>query len=152
MLGVLADHHDFTFSLDDLALFADLLNGWFYLHCSTIPFLLYSAILFCSPSDAALGQVIDRNLNGHTVTGQNFDIIHTKLAGNVGSHDVTVRQLDLEAGVRQCLNDCTFKLDNVVLLCPKNPSLTYFVCVFQKSVSICVRIKTPSLVSATVFS
>jgi len=41
VLGVFADHHDFTFSLDDLAFFADLLNGWFHLHCvSTIPFLL----------------------------------------------------------------------------------------------------------------
>lgn len=32
VLGVLADDHDFAFSLDDLALFADLLNGWFDFH------------------------------------------------------------------------------------------------------------------------
>ena len=32
MLGILADHHDFAFALDDLAFFADLLYGWFYFH------------------------------------------------------------------------------------------------------------------------
>ena len=40
MLGVLADNHDFTFSLDDLALFADLLDGRFNLHC-VIPYLSF---------------------------------------------------------------------------------------------------------------
>ena len=122
MLGVLADNHYFAFSLDDLAFLADLLNGWFYLHCSTIPFLLYSAILFCSPGNASLGQVIDRNLDGHAVTGQNFDIVHTKLAGNVCRHNVTVGQLHLEARVGQGLNDRAFKFDDIVLLCQKNPS------------------------------
>ena len=123
MLGVFADHHDFTFSLDDLAFLADLLNGWFHLHCvSTIPFLLYSAILFCSPGNASLGQVVDRNLDGHAVTGQNFDIVHTKLAGNVGRYDMTVWQLHLEAGVGQSLNYRAFKFDDIVLLCQKNPS------------------------------
>ena len=38
VLGILADDHDTTMSLDDLALFADLLNGWFYFHCVTMPF------------------------------------------------------------------------------------------------------------------
>ena len=32
VLGVLADNHDFTFSLYDLAFLADLLNGRFNLH------------------------------------------------------------------------------------------------------------------------
>ena len=39
MLGVLANNHYFAFSLDDLALFADLLNGWFHLHCLYHTFL-----------------------------------------------------------------------------------------------------------------
>lgn len=38
VLRVLADNHDMTFSLDDLALVADLLNGWFYFHVFTMPF------------------------------------------------------------------------------------------------------------------
>ena len=32
VLGVLANDHDFAVSLNDLALFADLLNGWFDFH------------------------------------------------------------------------------------------------------------------------
>ena len=32
VLGVLADDHDLAFSLDDLALLADLLNGRFHFH------------------------------------------------------------------------------------------------------------------------
>jgi len=39
VLGVLTNHHNLAFSLDDLALIADLLDGWFNLHCYyTIPF------------------------------------------------------------------------------------------------------------------
>ena len=123
MLRVLADNHYFAFSLDDLALLADLLNGWFYLHCSTMPFLLYldSAFLFCSPGNASLGQVVDRNLNGYAITGKNFNIIHTELARNVCSHDVTVGQLDFKGSIGQRLNNCTFKFNNVILR-QNNPS------------------------------
>jgi hypothetical protein len=32
MLRIFADDHYLAFSLNDLALFADLLNGWFNLH------------------------------------------------------------------------------------------------------------------------
>ena len=39
MLGVLANNHYFAFAFDDLALFADLLNGWFHLHCLYHTFL-----------------------------------------------------------------------------------------------------------------
>ena len=37
-------------------------------------------------------------------------------------HNVTVRQLDFEAGVGQCLDDRTFKFDDILFLCQKNPS------------------------------
>ena len=86
MLGVLANYHDLAFSFDDLALLADLLYGWFHLHCLYHTFLALIWVqpslcvgLFCSPSDASLGQVINRNLNGDAISGQDLDIIHTKL-------------------------------------------------------------------------
>jgi hypothetical protein len=44
MLRVFADNHYFAFSLDDLALFADLLYGWFNLHF-IIPTLSYFTLL-----------------------------------------------------------------------------------------------------------
>ena len=130
MLGVLANNHYLAFSFDDLALLADLLNGWFHLHCSYHSFLALnfgstlriSQILFCTPSDASLGQVINRNLDGHAISGQNFDIIHAKLAGDMGCYHMSVGKLDFEASVGQCLNDYAFKLDDIVLLCQKNPS------------------------------
>ena len=73
MLRVLADNHDFAFSLDDLALLADLLYGWFNLHF-IIPTLSF---LLCTPRDTSLVEVVNRNLNGHLITGQNSDIIHS---------------------------------------------------------------------------
>ena len=130
MLGVLANNHYFAFSFDDLAFLADLLYGWFHLHCSYHSFLALnfgstlriSQILFCTPSDASLGQVVDRNLNGYAIPGQNFDIVHTKLSRNMGCYHMSVGKLDLEASVGQCLNHYAFKLDDVILLCQNNPS------------------------------
>ena len=159
MLGVLANNHYFAFSLDDLALFADLLNGWFHLHCLYHTFLALnfgstlriSQILFCTPGNASLGQVVDRNLDGYTITGQNFDIIHPKLTGDMGCYHMSVWKLHLEACVGQCLNNYAFKFDDVILLCQNNPSYL-FSFVTQKPFSTSVRTITPSLVSATVFS
>ena len=130
MLGVLANNHYLAFSFDDLALFADLLNGWFHLHCLYHTFLALnfgstlriSQILFCAPSDASLGQVINRNLNGYAISGQNLDIVHTKFSRNMGSHDMPIGKFDLEASVGQRLNNYTFKLNYVILLCQNNPS------------------------------
>ena len=132
MLGVLADDHNFAFSLDDFAFLANLLYGWFHLHVSTIPFLLkFWFCLFCSPGDASLGQVIYRNLNGYAVTGENANIVHTKLTRDMRGHDMTVGELHLEACVGQCLNDHAFKFDYVILLCQNNPSLLSDVCVLK---------------------
>ena len=119
VLGVLADNHDATFSLDDFALFANLLDGRLYFH-SCIPFL--SVRLLFPPGDAALGEVVDRDLNRYRVTGQDLDIVHAELARNVGGHNVPVGQLDLEGGVRKCFQDnAVLKLDKIILR-QKNPS------------------------------
>lgn len=85
MLRVFADDHDFAFSLDDLAFLADLLDGWFHLHCLYHTFLAIWIAAptsgrsgsFRTPRDASLGQVVDRYLNGHAITGQYLDIIHS---------------------------------------------------------------------------
>ena len=95
MLGVLTDYHDTTLALDNFALFANFLDGWLNLHFVTIPFL------FGTPSDAALGQVIDRDLDGYLITGQNPYIVHSELARNMGIYDVSVGKLYLEVCVRQ---------------------------------------------------
>lgn len=67
-------------------------------------------------------------------------------------HHMSVRELDPEARVRESLHDHAFKLDDIILLCQNNPSLLLRFVTVQKSFSTCVRMSTPSLVSATVFS
>ena len=109
MLRVLTDDHDLAMSLDDLALLADLFNGRFYLH-GYQPFLN----LFRTPGDTTLIQVVNRDLNGHTVTGQYLDIIHAQSAGDMSRYDMLIGQLHLEGCVRQCLDYDTFKFDYIV--------------------------------------
>lgn len=95
MLRIFADHHYLALALDDLAFFANLFNGWLYLHFITIPFL------FGAPGDASLGQVIRRHLDRHLITGQNPYIIHSELARNMGNYDMSVRQLYTEFCIRK---------------------------------------------------
>ena len=159
MLGVLADNHYFAFSLDDFALFANLLYGWFNLHF-IIPTL---SLLLCTPSDASFGQVVYRHLNGYAVTGQYSDIVHSKLTGNMGSYDVSIRKLHFEGRIGQCLDYRTFKFDNIILR-QNNPSSAY--CLLANYIFVTVLLffsnyhvestkvvtTTPSEVNATVFS
>ena len=151
MLRVFADNHYFAFSLDDLALFADLLYGWFNLH-SIIPTL---SLLLCTPGYASLCEVVNRNLNGHAVTGQYSDIVHTELPGNMGSYNMPVRKLDFEGSVGQRLDHFPFKLDYIILR-QNNPSSAMFCDLFAfstyHSLSTSVVMTTPSDVRATVFS
>ena len=117
MLRVLADNHYFAFSLNDLALFANLFYGWFNLHF-IIPTL---SLLLSSPGNASLGKVVNRNLYGNAVTGQYSDIVHSKLSRYRSRYYVSVGKLYLEDRVRQRLNYRTFKFDNIILR-QNNPS------------------------------
>jgi len=115
VLGVLTDYHDTTLALNNFALFANLFDGWLNLHFVTIPFL------FGTPGNAALGQVIDRDLDGYLITGQNPYIVHSELARNMGIHDVSVGKLYLEMCVRQRFQYHSLELYNIILR-QKNPS------------------------------
>src|SRR5699024_3006595 len=61
--------------------------------------------------DAALGQVIRRDLHGNGVTTQDADVVLAHLAGDVSRYDMPVLQFDAESGVGQCLDDRAFHLD-----------------------------------------
>ena len=148
MLRVFADNHYFAFSLDDLALFADLFYGWFNLH-SIIPTLSF---LLCTPGYAAFSEVVNRNLNGHAVTGQYSYIVHSQLSGNMSSHYMPIGKLYLEGRVRQCLNYHALKFNNVVLWQNNPSSARKFVTLTYQLLSTRVVIITPSDVRATVFS
>ena len=91
----------------------------------TIPFFSVSALrlLFGTPGNAALIEVIDRYLNGHLIARQYFDIIHTQLARNVRRYDMTVRKLNFEGRVRQRLNHDALKLNYIILRQNNHPTL-----------------------------
>ena len=80
--------------------------------------------LFFPPGDAALSEVVNRNLNRYRVTGKNFDIVHTQLTRDMCGHDVTVRELYLECGVRKCFHDNAVFKFNQIVLSQNNPSST----------------------------
>ena len=118
VLGILTNHHDTAFSFNDFALLANLFHGRFNFHLDT-PFLS----LFFSPGDTALGRIVNRDLNGHGVSRENTDIVHTKLSGDMRVHDMSVRKLYLEVGVGECLDyHAVLKYDQIVLR-QKNPSI-----------------------------
>mgnify|MGYP000493337340 CR=1 FL=1 len=95
----------------------------FLLCCGAAPSVARTRGSFRTPCDASLCQVVNRHFNGHAVTGQYLDIIHSQLAGNMRCHHMSVRELDPEARVRERFHDHAFKLDDIILLCQNNPSL-----------------------------
>ena len=67
MLRVFADDHNVTFSLDDLAFLADLLNGRFHFHCVHHAFLTIRDFVY-GPGDYLALQVILPFVRSYTLT------------------------------------------------------------------------------------
>ena len=78
--------------------------------------------LFEAVRDAPAIQIVDGQLDGHLVARQDLDEVHSELARNMSGYNVLVRQLNLEYGVRQSLDNRTLKFYNVILW-QNNPSL-----------------------------
>ena len=76
---------------------------------------MISCFLLTSPGDPAVGQIIGRHLNSYLVTGQDFDEIHTELAGNVCQNDVSVADIDIEHSIGQSIGYDAFNFNYVVL-------------------------------------
>ena len=100
---------------------------------------------FCSPGDTSLIEVVNRYLNRYAVTGKNSDIIHAELSGNMSCNDMLIRKLHLEGGIRQCLNDRTFKFNRV--LRQNNPSVS--VMELSENFCRCVRMCHPQASKST---
>jgi hypothetical protein len=123
VLRVLADNHYFAFSLNDLALFANLFYGWFNLHF-IIPTL---SLLLGTPGYAALSKIVNRYLYGNLVARQYSDIVHSELSRDRSRYYVSVGKLYLEDCVGQCLNYRAFKFNNIILR-QNNPSSALYLC------------------------
>ena len=79
--------------------------------------------LLTSPGDPALGQIIGRHLNSYLVTGQDLDIVHSELAGNVCQNRVSTADVDFEHCIWQCIGYDALKFDYVVFCQVYEPSL-----------------------------
>ena len=115
MFGIFAYYHDDSLTLDYLAFIADFLYGWFDFHFITIPFL------FCTPCDTAFGKIVYRYFYRYFVSGQYPDIVHPELSRYMSCYYMSVGELYLEGGVRQCLQYRSFKL-HYIIFCQNYPS------------------------------
>ena len=95
MLGILAYYHNAAFSLDYLALFADLLYGWFNLHF-IIPTL---SLLLGTPGYTSLCEVVYGNLYGHLLSRQDSYIVHSELSRNMSRYYMPIGKLHLEGRI-----------------------------------------------------
>lgn len=111
MLRILANDHDAAFALNDLALIAHALNGWFYFHpgCTL---LVKSLETVCY---TAACQIVRRQLDRDFIARKDADEIHPYLTRHMCQHDVAIFQLDLEHRIRQCLQDLAFYFDYILL-------------------------------------
>ena len=80
---LLVDHIEATLTTYDLAVGSALLQGCSCLH-------IWRVLLFVSEHDSAFRQIVRAHLHLHFVAGQDFDVVHAHLAGNVGGDGMTV--------------------------------------------------------------
>ena len=76
--------------------------------------MFLSNLLLTSPGDPASGQIVGRHLNGHLVTGQDLNEIHSELAGNGCQNGVAIAEIYLKHCVGQIVGNDAFNLDYVV--------------------------------------
>ena len=70
-------------------------------------------VLLVSIGDPTTSQVVRCQLNLDAITGENTDVMHPHLSGDVGQHFVAVFEFDAEHCVRQRLGDRSFQNDRV---------------------------------------
>src|SRR5436190_24173752 len=66
-----------------------------------------------SIGDPTSGEVVRGELHLHAVAGQESDVVHAHLPGDVGQHLVAVLELDPEHGVRERLGHRALEHDRV---------------------------------------
>ena len=71
-------------------------------------------LIFASPGNPTLGQIIRAHFKFYVVAFYNSDIVHSQLTGNIGGYNVAVGQLYFEVCVGQALYYFAFRFDNVV--------------------------------------
>ena len=62
----------------------------------------------------ARAQVVRRQLDRDLVAGQDADVVHAHLSGDVPEHDMAVFQLHTERGVGEILENLALHLNDIV--------------------------------------
>jgi len=98
MLGIVANHPDHAFTLNDFAFGTDLFNGRFNLHV----FLMAGWVrLFGAVDNPTPVEIIGGDSDSDFIPRQNFDKVHSHFSRDVGQNPVTVGQFHPEHGIRQ---------------------------------------------------
>ena len=74
-----------------------------------------TGVLLGAKHDACPRQVVRGQLDGDLVAGQDADVVHAHLPGDVAEHNVPVLQLHPKRGVGQILENLALHLNDVVL-------------------------------------
>ena len=135
MLRVAANYHNASFAFDDFAFFAHGFNGRSYFHLKLPPChealstgkepLPFSLVLFGTPGNAALLQVVWRHLHSNLISRKNSDEVHSQLSGDVSQNYVAIWQLNFELSVWQSFQYFAFNFDYVFLGQVKNLLLDF---------------------------
>ena len=80
-----------------------------------LPYAGLEGELLEAVGDAAAVQVVHRQLHGHAVAGQDLDVVHAHLAGNVGEDGVAILELHLEHRVGQGFEHRALEFDYIFL-------------------------------------
>ena len=73
------------------------------------------ALLLVPVRDATPGEVVGSEFHLHLVAGEDADVVHAHLAGDVGQDFVPVVERDLEHCVRKRFEDLALEHDRVFL-------------------------------------
>src|SRR5664279_4123530 len=100
---ILADHLHTTVPTDHAALLAHFLHTWTNFHEGSL-------VAIGDPTSA---EVVGGQFHLHFVAGENSDVVHPHLSGDVCEHLVPVFEFDPEHGVGERLDDRPFQDDRV---------------------------------------
>jgi len=101
------DYHHFTFSLYDLAFIANGFNRRSYFHDANLLNLLLA------PYYTAAAQIVRRQFHRYVVALDNFDVVRSEFAGNMGNDNVAVFHGNPEYAVRKYFLNHTFYFNYV---------------------------------------
>ena len=77
---VFADDHDATVATDDLALVANLLDAWVYLHVSYFFLRVIANRLFVAINNSATSQVVCAELYDYAILWENSNVVLAHLS------------------------------------------------------------------------